>query len=270
MKLKIKDLERVLDEVVVPFCNEVNLQNEQNREYIKLLLELSFYFLDGQTKNLKELIDFYKKHNFSYEEVVVDLTKFFLLLKKWLKNNKLVSKEEFNHISKVYEELFQQEYEEEKEDFFFFDSSVEDFDKVQNNSKKISASEFFEEYEIDEDTIERIDEIKENLEMMIIKFDKDEFKNILAKLIALLDFYLSSSEMKDMAKAFNRLYEYLNEKDVNEELLISVIEDIINWIEHIFIYQDAIDIHYLDAAFFANISQLEIMRGGGELFDKND
>jgi hypothetical protein len=36
-------------------------------------------------------------------------------------------------------------------------------------------------------------------------------------------------------------------------------EDIQKWIETVFVKKDAVDIHYFDASFLANIAQLSIM-----------
>jgi len=49
------------------------------------------------------------------------------------------------------------------------------------------------------------------------------------------------------------------QKGLLRSFIISIIEDLKKWVEEIFVFQTAQDIHYLDTSFFANITQIEIM-----------
>ena len=50
-----------------------------------------------------------------------------------------------------------------------------------------------------------------------------------------------------------------SQKELIFTLLFQMSEDIQNWVETIFIKKDAVDIHYFDASFLANIAQFSIM-----------
>jgi len=173
------------------------------------------------------------------------------------------NKNYYERLKRVYE-IFAKECECEKneDDFFFFEG--EEVDNIIDNMhyeehEKISAKEFFESHPLDIDDLDKIEIIRDRLEKLIISFDIDEFKEIIFKLIGILNTYFVTKEMSNISLIFEKLTETLQLEGLNEEILITVVEDIVDWLEHVFINQEAVDIHYLDAAMFANISQMEML-----------
>ena len=273
MKLTVKQAKDMIDEVVLPFMYDLSAKKANDNKYIQLFTSLALHFfeIDRAKKNLLDIISFYKENGYSYDDIVLSLTKFFILVKQFSRKYKIISSVDYYKLAEVFEDTLFKKYENygkghtEHQDFFFMNSEFElDFEQAQQD-RKISATEFLKDLELDEDDIEKLDEMKERLEMLIVRFDKEEFLEILSQLIAKLEIYFIKPELKNISKAFNELQVYLSEDmEVDEEILITIIEDIVKWIEHVFIKQDAQDINYLDEALYSNILQVEILRGGGE------
>jgi len=274
MKLTVKQAKDMIDEVVLPFMYDLSAKKANDNKYIQLFTKLALHFfeIDRAKKNLLDIISFYKENGYSYDDIVLSLTKFFILVKQFSRKYKILSSIDYHKLAEVFEDTLFKEYENygkghtEHQDFFFMNSEFElDFEQAQQD-RKISATEFLKDLELDEDDIEKLDEMKERLEMLIVRFDKEEFLEILSQLIAKLEIYFIKPELKNISKAFNELQVYLSEDmEVDEEILITIIEDIVKWIEHVFIKQDAQDINYLDEALYSNILQVEILRGGGKI-----
>ena len=75
-------------------------------------------------------------------------------------------------------------------------------------------------------------------------------------------------EFKELAYGLSMLNTHLANLDesVDASMLLiflkSIVDDLIEWKESVFIAQNAEDIHYIDKSFYANISQLEILFSG--------
>lgn len=79
---------------------------------------------------------------------------------------------------------------------------------------------------------------------------------------------LQKSEFRDIGLALQGLARSLEEKRpvaLGEDkkkfvsvFIKSIIDDLENWRNKIFVAQDAVDIHYLDDSFFSSIAQLEV------------
>ena len=76
-----------------------------------------------------------------------------------------------------------------------------------------------------------------------------------------------SVDFKDLSKGLNNLLELLrgiekldeNQRKILKQLLDTIYFDLEKWVDEVLINQTTQDIHYLDAAFLANVSQIDIM-----------
>jgi len=265
MKFKIKAIYELILEINKKADKLINLRDpEERKKHQIILVRFLIMFFDDEVleKNFLNLLNFYKSHGFEKQEIKFFLAAIFKRYKKWV--DKYVSnKNYYERLKRVYE-IFAKECECEKneDDFFFFEG--EEVDNIIDNMhyeehEKISAKEFFESHPLDIDDLDKIEIIRDRLEKLIISFDIDEFKEIIFKLIGILNTYFVTKEMSNISLIFEKLTETLQLEGLNEEILITVVEDIVDWLEHVFINQEAVDIHYLDAAMFANISQMEML-----------
>ena len=263
MKLKINAIYELILSKKTEELIEINDPEEKKRHQIILVRFLIMFFDDEVLeKNFLHLLNFYKSHGFDKQEIKFLLASIFKDHKKWV--DKYCPKVGYyERLKKIYE-IFAKECKCEKneDEFFFFEG--EEVDDIINDMhyeehEKISAKEFFEKHPLDRDDLDKIEIIRDKLEKLIVSFDIDEFRKIIVKLIGILDMYFVTKEMSGVSLIFEKLIEVLQLEGLNEEILITVVEDIIDWLEHVFINQDAVDIHYLDAAMFANISQMEML-----------
>jgi len=239
---------------------------EDEKKHQIILVRFLVLFFDDQVfeENFLKLLNFYKNQNLEKQELKFLLASIFKNHKKWV-DKYMPRQDYYERIKKIYE-IFAKECECESEsnkgDFFFFEGEeVDDVidDMHYEEHEKISASEFFEKYPLYEDDMEKIEIIRDELEKLIMSFDINEFKKNIVRLMGILNMYFVTKEMSNISLIFEKLTEVLKLDELNGEILITVVEDIVEWLEHVFIYQDAVDIHYLDAAIFANISQIEIL-----------
>ncbi len=265
MKLKINAIYELILEVSKKTEELIEINDpEEKKKYQIILVRFLIMFFDDEVleKNFLNLFNFYKNHGFEKQEIKFLLTSIFKNHKKWV-DKYFPNEDYYDRLKKVYEILDKEcKCEKNEDDFFFFEGEeVDDIinDMHYEDHEKISAKEFFESHPLDLDDLDKIEIIRDKLEKLIISFDIDEFKEIIFKLIGILDMYFVTKEMSGVSLIFEKLIEVLQLEGLNEEILISVVEDIIDWLEHVFINQDAVDIHYLDAAMFANISQMEML-----------
>ena len=248
--------EGILKEVVIPFVDllaeKFNIEDEKKvhmkLQWDNLLVALLF--------NLNEAEDIIKKefeHHLDFgvkkEEFAEYLKKFFALYNVFRKKYIGVDKENEKELIEFEKHILK---DIDESDFFFFDSEME-FSEFEEY-KKISAKEYLSFNELDEEEVKEFIEIKKELDEIDFSGNYiDELKEILLHLTMLLK---KTHEFKELAIAMESFLDNLNDN----ELIKVMINDIKNWIEHIFILQDAVDIHYLDAAFFANISQIKLIK----------
>lgn len=132
---------------------------------------------------------------------------------------------------------------------------------------KISAEEFFSDIELDMIVLDELEELESDILNAIhvesfnekTKKAADEFLNGYIKMLNI--FY----EFKELAYALALLNEKLSLFDAEEDssmlvvLFESIVNDLIEWKQSVFIEQNANDIHYMDQSFYANIAQIEML-----------
>ena len=288
-----KNLISLIDEVVLLFEDYI-FENDDLKQYLhsdeirakhdigitKLAIKLindskgaEAYFIKGA--------EAHKELNISVEIMQHYLTLFFKLHKRWCEINFMIEKEHYDSLIEKFDKLFMKTYknckeEDDKEDGFLLFESEEVDEAIEQmhykDTHKITAKEYLSFGEILEDDLHSIletkdesEDISDSYEMLNEEFLK-EFIHMIQRLAKVL---FSTHEFKDIGYTINNFIielQNLNLDDLNnmqKEFAFTVLkqlnEDIHNWIENIFVNQDAIDIHYFDASFLANIAQFGIM-----------
>lgn len=141
---------------------------------------------------------------------------------------------------------------------------------IKNN--KISAKELFRLELIELETIHDLITYSKELEEEVFLHVKLTYKylNETNDLLGVFSNGLElSGEFREIGYALRGLCSTLDDLLKNDidtipsakmikTLIDSVIEDLVNWTLHVLIQKDAVDIHYLDASLFANITQLNL------------
>lgn len=212
---------------------------------------------------IQKAVEYHNHLNLTKEQMKEALDKLTGLLVKFLKKKNI--KFDMNNIEK-FQEIFMEEF---TNDFFEIDTEDIDTNIEQmhyEEHKKISAKEFMQEGSIEEGIIHELEELLD--EYYHISFDElneaylEKFKSIIEEFIKVFNY---SFEFKDLAYGLQNLLNVLNNINIKENkelirlLLDSIMEDLNKFYQSVFVKQDAIDIHYLDASLLANISQIEII-----------
>ncbi len=146
---------------------------------------------------------------------------------------------------------------------------------IENSNPKISAEEFFSDVELDMVVLDELEELESDIQNSIniesfdtkTKHAADQFLNGYIKMLNI--FY----EFKELASALALLNEKLSTFDIEQDssmlvvLFESIVNDLTEWKQSVFIEQSAEDIHYMDQSFYANIAQIEVLfnsDGGAE------
>lgn len=140
------------------------------------------------------------------------------------------------------------------------------------HNEAISAIEYIEETAISIlPKIDSLEEIENKLDDLIINFEKTPTKDSLNELCLKFHEYHKILallvEFEHLVFAINSLITFLEsideEKFANENfknfisLLLHLLNDLTSWRENIFVNQDSIDIHYLDASLLSSCLQIE-------------
>ncbi|NPA55774.1 MAG: hypothetical protein GXO40_05340 [Epsilonproteobacteria bacterium] len=230
--------------------------------------------------------DLVVKASVSHKHIDIDpevmrkyLSIFFKLHKKWAKEHFQTDQyydQVMDKFDKLFMEIYLQHHQASEEDgFFMFDS--EEIDEAIDNmhyedEKKITAVEYFEYNEIIDDDLHDIIELADESDdlqhkhLEITQEFIDDFIRIIEVLARIL---YRTHEFKDIGYAMENFVETLHNLQLEElddtkkefawNLISQINNDIQNWIRTIFIEQSAVDIHYFDASFLANIAQFDIM-----------
>ena len=168
----------------------------------------------------------------------------------------------------------------EDEDFFDldFDDEIEFSDKAMDNlnksHKKISATEFLSKYddsEIDEGYIEDvIDDINEIIYLLEDNRYEEAIEHITISLDRFSKFLNSFIEFEELYEIiynvlilFEKLdFERIKKKEIFVNFIIAFFSDLLEWVKHVFIEKDAVDVYYLNASLYNSYIQLRNLAGG--------
>jgi hypothetical protein len=268
----------ILLEVVFPTVEEISKELGLNEEKkyklkiqggklaIRLLLDIEL-----AKEFVLDLIQEYKQKEISEELIIKYIEKFFELYENWRRKFK-------NSDENIFDVENLKDLIKPQDDFFFFEG--EGVDEIMDDMhyeehQKISSKEFFENNEMDTSDIADLIDLKEELENFDIT-DLKTFAEIIKNFASDLKYIYEYKELNYAFEYFVNLLENVDiekmETEKKEHLLLmlnELKEDIINWIDMLFIKKDALDIHYFDASFLANITQMEMLiQRGGEMFNK--
>ena len=280
-------------DVVIPFEKYI-LDNEAMAQYIEDdtvkikhdigVAKLAIAILQNRETAKQNFIKGAEAHNnlaIARDVMQHYLSIFFNLHKKWCLKNFIVDEKEYDHLAKEFDAIFMNAYkapeedEEEEESFLLFES--EQIDNAiehmhHQDNKKISAVEYASFEEIHDEEMHALLEIKEECELLDANYttlNEAFFSDCIAIANKLAATLFATLEFKDMAYAINQFIEQSEnldiaslsdfQKELSFTLLSQINKDVIAWIDQVFIQKNAIDIHYFDASFFANIAQFYMM-----------
>lgn len=290
MKISKQSINSLINEVVIPFeryilddkalskyMQDDEIKAKHNIGIAKLAIELiknpqhaKTYFENG-AKAHAEL-------NITVDEMQKYLSIFFNLHKEWCIKNFIIDKNYYDSLVQKFDSVFMQAYKSTQNDedsFLMFES--EDIDEAieamhYKDEKKISAMEYASYGEILEDDLHSIMELKDECEHILNMYETitlEYISEMSQELSTLANVLFATHEFKDVGYSLNNFVMELNkidldildttQKELAYGLLSQMNEDIQNWIERVFVNQDALDIHYGDASFLANIAQFSIM-----------
>ena len=287
VKITKKDLYSLIDEVVLPF-EEYILDDEVlgkciQDEEIKVkhnvaIAKLAIMLLNdlvGAKKLFIKSTQICKEMQITTKEIQKCMSIFFKLHNQW--SQKYMKIDDFHkELMDRFSEMFVEIYKHEKEDDFLMFESEEIDEAIQTmhylDERKISAVEYASHEEILDDDLSSVIELKNEFEHILNmheQLDSQYLDVFVRELSTLANIMFSTLEFRDVGYGLNNFIVELKNLDIDSlddttkelayALLSQMNEDIQKWIESLFITQDAVDIHYIDASFLANISQFSIM-----------
>ena len=275
------------DEVLAKFIEDENVRQRHNLSIAKLSVAL-LGDIKIAMQYLEDAVVIHKDWDIPTETMQIYLSIYFKLLIQWIEKN-LPNYNSVEYIIPYFENFLIKKYNTEaqsEDSFFMFDEEEVDeaIDSMHyEDEEKITALEYIGYGEILEDEIV---ELEEELHTIINNIhqhdmlDQEGLELFITHISILSDKLYDTNEFKDLGYAILNLCHELNE--INIEilgtqttkmlylLLQQTIVDFETWFENIFIKQDALDIHYFDASFFANITQIGLILKQQESEDEDD
>ena len=149
---------------------------------------------------------------------------------------------------------------------------------------KISAVQYIES--LDDSVYEELLELKqteEEIKYALDNFFDDPSQSTVDEIASLLSTYSGSLnllvEFNDLSNSISSVSSFLNEVD-NQTItkfvyklhtyMSMIVDDLIKWRTHVFVTQDANDIHYLDSSLFSSVLQLQLNISGEIKEDEGD
>jgi len=276
----------VAQEIILPFINVLYQKLEEKyskKEIIELIKKINLSeivllnFFEDADKNvvLRKLDDLNKIYELGIKEidVMLILSYLYYLIVKFkqihnMKTNNLyrevLDKVINNTLHKTYKKEFMKIEKNNLESMHYKDE------------EKISAKEFMEKEEFDEDIIIDIKDLLEDYEDMSYKYDviSPEFKEVVLEVLEkFVTLFMLSGEFKDLGKVIEMFFNELrklditslddNQKQFVKKFLDAFMMDIKKWYEEVIVNKSAKDIHYLDASLMSSVEQISYFIGGG-------
>jgi len=233
----------------------------------------------NKIKNFEKM----KKYGLSNIDIVLILSHFYFLLRKFTWETDIKPTHPENFTIEIFDELIHKVYcknihEHTENEFFDLSKTNDELESMHyKDEEKITAKEFMESEPIDKDIVVDIKDLLEDYEDMSYKYSvvSDEFlQTTLGVLQKFITLFMLSGEFKDLGKVTEKLFEKLNNLDLNslddnqkqflKSFLDAFMADLKKWYEEVIIYKSANDIHYLDASLMSSIEQISYFIGGGD------
>lgn len=166
------------------------------------------------------------------------------------------------------------DFDTNDDEYAFNHTHKESLDHYNSTHLKLSAKEFLEDLENVQYYIEDSAEIENDLFKITNNLDADsieQYSMLIAEcfgkysniLIGFVEFY-------ELSLALRALSTIIKEADFGDRMsykyktniaqyVQAIFEDIVNWRDHVFILQDAVDVYYLNASVLSSCIQLEDM-----------
>jgi len=272
-KLQKEKLIDLIDNIVIPIADNVKKECSDREKTFKFkvaLTKLSLILLLPDKQKIKIFrqkgISLRNLHILDEESNKENLKYFFELHSKWeAKNCNLSQNEQENDQNDEFED-----------DFFDFDSEEIDgnIDNMHyQEHDKMNSVDFMNKHGIDEDLEIELHDLITETENFIYQYeDIDLDENFMQKLSFLNSFIRAfefSGEFMDIGYGLEMFRDKIKELDINclsdeqknmlKLMIISILKDLIKWVNEVLINQTAQDIHYIDASLLANIAQIDIM-----------
>ncbi len=150
------------------------------------------------------------------------------------------------------------------------DTQINDMHTSGKNREVLSAQDYLALGELDEEHIlQIIDVIGDALSITMQSVtlspaDISELQNAIEEATHALEGAFEFMDLGNVLRHFSELLEQIKQLDENtremyKPLIESFITDLEKWADHVFVKQDAIDIHYLDASLFSSVKQIELL-----------
>jgi len=175
------------------------------------------------------------------------------------------------------------DFDEEDEFMDFDDEEFMDFDdeneidhsqelmNIYNDShKKVTAKEFLLKYQEDGIDEESLEDLEEELDKIVanILFDNNlesELSGIIYMLEKYNRFLYMFSEFEELSKVIYELVQLLKIIDFSvnariemiSKFIVAIIQDLVEWKEHVFVVEDAVDVFYINASILNSYVQLK-------------
>jgi len=267
-KLSKERIIDLIDNVVFPIADEVKKECSDREKTFKFkvaLTKLALILLLLDKAKIKVFrqkgISLRNLHILNEEQNKKLLKEFLELHSKW---------------EKVNCDIETKQSEENEDDFFDFES--EEIDSNINNmhyqeKDKINAVDFMNKHGIDEDLEMELNDLITEIEDFIYQYEDIDLDEDFMEKLSFLDSFIKafnfSDEFMDIGYALVMFKEKISELDINslndeqknmlKLMVISILKDLVKWVDEVVINQTAQDIHYLDASLLANIAQIDIM-----------
>ncbi len=174
----------------------------------------------------------------------------------------------YNALKHFVDIYFEHYYEYKKSD-----TRKEEIDTKEAEEVKVittTAAEFFNDVELDYVVLDELKELDQDIKnSFYVEEFNEEIKsasmNFFEGYTKLLNTFFEFKELAYGLSMLNTQLHNLDDSTDSSMLMIflkTIVDDLIEWKEVVFISQSAEDIHYIDKSFYANISQLEILFSG--------
>jgi len=288
-----KQLTSLIDDVILKFqdkylINYIKTSDEKYRHDVLLTTFLVMFFDKNEERlqrNFLDLLEYYDELGIAYKDVKYALAHLFIEYKKWINSYGVVKENYYEKIANIYQDIFNNYFfthttnnkdENDSDDFFFLeDTGVDDSidDMHYEDAQKVSAEKYFEIYPLDNSDLEDIAINKDVLVEILddyLEYSEEFLQKIIStlqKLNTSLQLTFANKDFRDMGMGIENLINLLenldkttleDKEEILYNILVTFMEDLVKWLDSIFILQDAVDIHYLDASLLANVEQLQI------------
>ena len=213
----------------------------------------------------------FNNHNYS-----LGINDYFSLLKKEEKQEEtqeddFLDFDEFDEFDEPDETENKQEQEDNLFEFDDFDDideedqkvvHSEDLMKAYNQShKQVTAKEFLDENEeVGVIDTEQLNDLEEDLDATVASILFDDITDKIPDIIYILEkynrFLYTFSEFEELCKVIyamielleNTDFDQLKRKDMASKFVVAILEDLVDWKEHVFVLEDAVDVYYINAS----------------------